>query len=303
TVTVHHHGAVGMVETGSAMSPRTFLYSLLLAALLAACGGPEQPQPPTETSLTLRPLTVTVDPGESVHLEATLDPFETRPFTWRFQGGSLSATGRFAVYTAPLEAGDYEVSVAVPGEALVATATVTVVQPQPLSPGIVIRSESGEPTLATGTSIELTASLSGELADEPGDALVWEASAGRIEADGLTAVYTAPAESGQYLVSASLPGVEDAFGSLLVDVPGGLLEPFTIVVIPDTQTLVRQGDKTGLVAGMARWIVENAEERGIVFVTQLGGGVWDERAVQGNAALAGLALLVGALLARESTSD
>src|SRR5690606_22697305 len=118
-------------------------------------------------------------------------------------------------YSAPHQAGSYEITVSVPGEGLAATSVVTVAEPHPLAPAITITPTDGEgTTMVSGGAIGLTAELGESLSGQSAADLVWEVSGGAIEAVGQHAVYTAPAEAGQYLISASIPGVDDAFGSL-----------------------------------------------------------------------------------------
>ena len=120
--------------------------------------------------------------------------------------------------------------------------------------------------LATGTSTTLNASLEGV----PVEDIVWEASAGTIIGAGPSVVYRAPDVPGTYTISAR--SVDDATvaASTTLEVMGGLTEPFTMVVVPDTQNMIKDAATAPLVDAMTEWIVAQRDARDIDFVTHVG---------------------------------
>lgn len=105
--------------------------------------------------------------------------------------------------------------------------------------------------------------------------LVWDLSGGELADDGMNAVYTAPDAPGTYTVGVAYVGFPQTRAEVAVEVPGGLTEGFTIIVIPDTQTMSRWSASAHRMLGIAQWIVNAREARNIAFVTQVGDVVWD----------------------------
>jgi lysophospholipase L1-like esterase len=90
------------------------------------------------------------------------------------------------------------------------------------------------PVVLAGLEVRLAATVVPPYDGE----LTWTSDAGELTVDGVAATFRAPAAAGRYLVSASLPDQPD--------VPGGLAEPFTLVAIPDTQSMVLSGTRSHL---------------------------------------------------------
>ena len=269
--------------------------------LFGGCTNSEPQQPIVPQSLILEPGDRTIALGQEMVLEALVDPSGTWGFQWTSSGGNLSATGADATFVAPDVPGEVVITVALPGEDLEDSITVTVKDQR-----VTLASANGSLRMATGTDLELSAFVIGSESEQ----LVWQSSGGLITASGHGAVFTAPDEPGDYFITASLPENDWVVGSLSIEVPGAILEPFTIAVIPDTQTLVLDGDSNGLIAGISDWLVGNAELRNIAFVTHLGDVVWGDnwRATvdtdaQWDAAVAGLDPLDGAIPYSVSLGD
>ncbi|HZJ10235.1 MAG TPA: hypothetical protein VFD39_11110 [Trueperaceae bacterium] len=287
------------------MCVRSLPVLLLAALLLGGCSVEGPLAPPSSQTLTLTPDAVTVGPGLSVDLQAALEPSSSSTFVWRYEAGSLSADGASAIYVAPQELGTYVVTVSVAGKELAASATITVAETSLLTPSVTLSSVSGESVVATGMTLEIAAAVT--VADAA--TLTWNATGGEIAGEGEHAVYTAPHDPGSYVVSASLPESVGVVGTFVVEVPGAILEPFTIAVIPDTQTMARaEAEAPGvyppLIAGIGEWLVANVGDQNIEFVTQVGDVVWDAPdEAQWSAALAGLDLLDGVVPYSVSLGD
>ncbi len=101
--------------------------------------------------------------------------------------------------------------------------------------------------------------------------LEWTVDAGTIVASGgHEATFSPPDEPGVYTISATVPGEPDASASLDVSVHMGLAEPFTFVVLPDTQNMVKDPDLAYMVTDMTEWIVDQRDALNIEFVSHVG---------------------------------
>jgi hypothetical protein len=146
------------------------------------------------------------------------------------------------------------------------------------------------PVVLAGLEVRLAATVVPPYDGE----LTWTSDAGELTVDGVAATFRAPAAAGRYLVSASLPDQPDAVGVAEVTVPGGLAEPFTLIAIPDTQSMVLSSTRATYVEQMGQWIVAEREARNIAFVTHVGDIVWNpDVEVEWTRARAGLDLLDG----------
>lgn len=252
-----------------------------LLLLLGACTTPTR-------TLTLSPASIQALAGDEIALTAELTPADPEAtYTWSAAHGSFDGSGATVSYTVPDTIGTYSVSVTVSGEPpLVAHATVQVV---PTPPTLTLATTGAAPRIATGTSLELVASsapYSGEL--------VWELSGGELADDGMNAVYTAPDAAGTYTIGVAYAGFPQTRGELTVEVPGGLTEGFTMIVIPDTQTMALHPSKGYRVVGIGQWILDERVERNIAFVTQVGDFVWHADLVaEWNRVMPGIDLLHG----------
>ena len=123
---------------------------------------------------------------------------------------------------------------------------------------------TGGQLLRPGEGREITALV--ELAGSGTANISWEASAGNISGEGLTVTYTAPPLAGGYTITA-LANRGEVRATLDVEVAAG--ERFSIVVIPDTQNMIRQSGNT-MVDQMFSWVAASAANLDTVFVTHVG---------------------------------
>lgn len=158
-------------------------------------------------------------------------------------------------------------------------------------PVYVLELESTAAVVLAGHEVELTARVTPEY-DGP---LIWSASQGLLEESATrSATFQPPAAKGTYEVTVRLADVPGAEASVVVDVPGGLDDPFMMVVVPDTQGMVNSGYRAWMIPDMFEWIVENRDARAIEFVTHVGDVVWNpDNDGQWQRALAGIDLLDG----------
>lgn len=264
---------------------RTAWLAVLSLMLLGACTG-EEPR-----SLALTPDFVEAMAGSEVTFTAQLLPEDQdADFVWSAAHGVVSGSGAVVDYTVPSSQGTYALSVAVSNEpALVAHAVVRVV---PAPPTLELLTSGAEPRIVTGGTLGLVADGAGSFAGE----LTWDASGGSVDAEGAFAVYTAPEEPGEYVIGVEFEGFPQTRSELTVEVPGGLTAGFSLVVIPDTQTMVRYPVSATRVQAIGQWIVGALEERDIAFVTHVGDVVWHpDNNAQWTRAMYGLGLLHGAV--------
>lgn len=249
--------------------------------------------------LSVAPATADLLAGQQVVFTATLEPPDPEAeFSWTITAGSLQGSGAEVTYTAPATPGQYTVTAALAGEPPVfASATVNVHSP----PGPLQLAPQGPTSpLAAGTKLHLVA-IGGDA--YPG-VLAWDATGGTVTATGVSAVYTAPAQPGEYVIGVEMVGFPDTRDELTVTVTPSLSESFAIVVVPDTQTMVRWFVSQGRVRGIGEWIVSALEERNIAFVTQVGDVVWNaERPAEWASAAAGFDLLHGLVPYSVSVGD
>ena len=83
-----------------------WLLALALLVLLAACGGGRQ-----EVTIDLDPSSATISPGGTVEFEATVSGTSNDGVAWEANGGLIDGADTRVTYTAPFEAGTYEVTV------------------------------------------------------------------------------------------------------------------------------------------------------------------------------------------------
>jgi hypothetical protein len=164
-------------------------------------------------------------------------------------------------------------------------------EPTAAEPTYVIEVERSAAVVLAGHVVELTARVTPSY----DGVILWSASTGEVTATPTnTAVFRPPPAQGTYAVTASLAEVPDVRTSVTVEVPGGLLEPFSITVVPDTQGMVNSSGRAWMVPDMFEWIVANRQDRPIEFVTHVGDVVWNpDNDGQWQRALAGIDLLDG----------
>ena len=126
--------------------------------------------------------------------------------------------------------------------------------------------DAGDETLTPGAATTIVADLTGVAAED----LEWQATGGIIEGQGATVAYTAPAEPGTYTVTARVPEFPDLASSVTIRVWAGLREPFTMIMVPDTQNMIKNAETSPLVDAMTAWIVEQRDVLDIDFVTHVG---------------------------------
>ena len=120
--------------------------------------------------------------------------------------------------------------------------------------------------LATGTATTLDATVT----DVSGEDLVWGATGGTIVGAGPSVTYVAPDEAGTYTISARAADGSGRAASTTIHVPGGLTDPFSMIVVPDTQNMIKDAATAPLVDAMTAWIVAQRDARDIDFVTHVG---------------------------------
>lgn len=255
--------------------------------------------PPPLPQLNLTPSGVDMFAGNQVTFTATLDPPDPEAqITWTASVGTLQGSGAVVTYTAPASPGQYAVTAALASEPLVAaTATVNVhAAPGPLQ----LDAQGRGSPMAPGAKLQLVA-VGGDA--YPG-VLAWDATAGALVASGASAVYTAPAEPGEYVIGVEMVGFPGTRDELAVTVAPSLSESFAIVVVPDTQTVVRWDVSQHRVKGIGEWIVGALGDRNIAFVTQVGDVVWNpDRSSEWTRAAAGFDLLHGKVPYSVSVGD
>ena len=305
---------------------KKFSLIYLIMLLLAACSVSEDiPRQKYElVTVGLTPINASLAAGGEMEFTAAVLGIEDTSVAWTATGGSLAGIGSTVVYTAPDEVGAYSVTATSAADpSISATATVTVEQttehpepenpnpeapnpeapnpeepnpeePKPLYPDpeepASAMLEPASATLATGTELALHAELTGITPDE----LVWQATGGTLEVSGTNATYQAPDTPGDYLITISSTSDPDLNATTQIHVPGGLSEPFTMVVLPDTQNMIQYEESAPLVTAMTEWIVQQRDVLGIGFVTHVGDIVsFADREPEWQRANAALSLLDG----------
>lgn len=262
---------------------RAVATALALIALLGACTDQTQVR-----SLVLSPASSQALVGAEVAFTAELTPADpAAEYVWQAAHGSIIGSGPSVQYAVPASPGLYTVSVTVDGNPPVTAHASVQVLAAP--PEIALGTTGAEPRIVTGGSLELVVTGPGSSAE-----LVWDVSSGSLDAEGATAVYTAPDAPGYYTVGVEIAGMPSTRTELTVEVPGGLLESFTLIVVPDTQTMARYAAGAARLVGLGEWIVDSIDDRNIAFVTQVGDVVWHANvSSQWTRARAGLDLLRG----------
>ena len=159
------------------------------------------------------------------------------------------------------------------------------------APVYTIEVEVSSAVVLAGEKVELVARVT-----PPYDgALVWSTTQGEVTSVSSSgAVFQPPPARGTYTVTAALASTPAAAKSVSVEVPGGLFEPFSLTVVPDTQGMVNSSYRAWMVVDMFEWIVAQRAARAIEFVTHVGDVVWNpDNDGQWQRALAGIDLLDG----------
>jgi hypothetical protein len=130
--------------------------------------------------------------------------------------------------------------------------------------------EPADSRVVVGGELALSASASGLSPDQ----LVWEASAGRLTSDGLSATLSAPTVPGVVTVAVSYGS---ARAEARITVFEGVAETFMIVALPDTQNYLcslcpASSNKwhPAIFRAQTQWIVDNQDRLKIALVTHLG---------------------------------
>jgi hypothetical protein len=176
---------------------------------------------------------------------------------------------------------------------LAVACTSAEVVPPPTAPPTTPATLTVSPTsarIATGTEVALLATTEGI---DPED-LVWETTGGSLQGDGLNATFRAPGQAGQHEIVVRHQSDATLVARTTVDVPGGLVDPFSIVMMPDTQNMIKAEDTAPLVDAMTDWIVDNVEALDIEFVTHVGDIVaFADRTHEWDRAIEALSVLDG----------
>jgi primosomal replication protein N len=182
-------------STGSVW--RTCMVSMFESG--SAAPGSSTPAP--STGLLVSPHTISLLPGHQQQFTAAVNGSNSFAVTWSASGGTVTKTG---LYTAPTTAGTYTVTARSGGSrrtsaSASASAVVTVASstsnPPPPAVATAISISPTSSSLKAGATQQFTAAVSGTT----NTAVTWSATSGTISSNGL---YTAPASSGSYTVTA-----------------------------------------------------------------------------------------------------
>ncbi|MCP3063669.1 hypothetical protein LXT21_33335 [Myxococcus sp. K38C18041901] len=236
---------------------------LLMGALVACSDSDSGP-------VTVTPKSVTVKAGEKTTFSASVKDSKAARILWSVEGGdshgSISSAG---VYTAPAEAGTYTVvatNAVDTSKKDSATVTVEAVQ----TPTVLVKVTPEVATLGQGTSVNLTAEVSGssitavQWAVEGGDENGTVSSTGR---------YTAPDKAGTYTVTATSVADPTKQGSASITVEPVVVGEVNVTVSPATASTPWEGtvQLTAEVSGTnnlaVQWTVEGGDENGYVSST------------------------------------
>lgn len=166
---------------------------LLVATVILACGGGETTAPRDPVSVSLTPISATVNAGATQNFTATVLNATNPALTWTATGGTINGAGASATYTAPLDGGPFTVTAtSVEDNTKKGTATVTV------NPVTVALSPTTA-TVAAGGTQQFTVTVG----NASNTAVTWTATGGTIDGTGSTITYTAPATGGSYTVRAT----------------------------------------------------------------------------------------------------
>jgi hypothetical protein len=187
--------------------PQLLCVFVLLMVLGCGGGGGVGSTAPKRITITPDPLLVGV--GDSMQVQAVLTGIGGS-VTWSASAGVITPTGpTTAVYTAPNQAGTYQITATSDqNSALTVTATVEV-----LNPGVTIRPLSAE-TITCGT-VELNAYVLGESNQQ----VSWSVSAGSITPTGEgSATFHAPGTAQMVTVTATSVANPSLSDSIQIDV-------------------------------------------------------------------------------------
>ncbi len=192
--------------------------------------------PETRHRLVVDPARIEVSPGELVEYRVVLQkdekPVECWPWEIEFQAPSGSFRG--SRYLAPEKPGTYEVSIR---HARAQATAVVVVRPPAAVSRLAI--EPASVTLVPGAEQRFAAVATNAAGEQVAVTVRWVAYGGEITAEG---AYRAPTETGNYLVTALLPGTGlEASAKITVLKPDSV----KLVVRPEDVT-VRPGERIEL---------------------------------------------------------
>ncbi len=220
--------------------------------------------PPVQVSIS--PSGGTLSTGATASVTATVTGTSNTAVTWTVDSiangnttvGTLTGTGNTRTYTAPAAAGTHTIvatSVADPTRS--ASGTVTV------QSGVAVTLTPGTGSLATGTALSFTATVTGTTSTgvtwSVDDIAGGNATVGVISGTGATVTYTAPATAGTHVVSARSTTDTTKSASSTVTVTAGV----TVTLSPGTTTLTGGTTKTftatvtGTTATGVTWAVDD----------------------------------------------
>jgi hypothetical protein len=171
--------------------------------------------PPRIKALEAVPRTVSKGDSARVYCTAEDRDGDTVEYTWTSTGGAVAGTGSSITWTAPLEAGEYDVTCAAVDErGGRAEETITLMSLSNLAPEITVL--SAEPSIieAGGTS-----RLTCQAVDADDDPLTysWLAASGQVSGEGSSVDWSGPAAPGYYMVYCV---VDDSVGASATDSVG-----------------------------------------------------------------------------------
>ena len=197
------------------------------AGIAGARSGSSQSQAQT-IGVSLSPSKVTLQTGTSQQFVAAVTGSSNAAVSWSGTGGTITTSG---LYTAPTSAGTYTITATSAADSSKsATATITV---------------TATPASATSISINpllisilpsATQQFSANVIGMTNTAVAWSATGGTISASGL---YTAPATTGTYVVTAT--SVSDAAKSASATVTVAGVAPVSVSITPTSTTVVTGG--------------------------------------------------------------
>lgn len=192
----------------------------------------------TLTGLSLTPGTATAGSGAPVQFNVVptwSDGSSALPaLVWSATGGTVTGDG---TWTAPVQAGSYQVVVRHPGSGLADTATVTVTE-APRVTAVTITQQAS--SIQTGGTRQFTAQATWSDGESRPVEWLWSATGGTISVNGL---YTAGSLAGQFLVIASCVGcaAADTTGVSVTAAPPPAATLSSLTLSP-AQALLNPGD-------------------------------------------------------------
>ncbi|MFN2317904.1 MAG: right-handed parallel beta-helix repeat-containing protein, partial [Gemmatimonadales bacterium] len=173
----------------------------LLVLALAACSGdtvapPPPPPPPPPVVVAVTPATVSLGAGGTQAFTASVANATNTAVTWAANGGTITGTGASIIWVAPATGGSFTItatSAADPTKSGSATATVTPAAVTILPATV---------TLFRLQPQAFTATVAGVASGEP-TGVTWTTSCGTSTPDAGGLSYTAPAEAGSCMVTAT----------------------------------------------------------------------------------------------------